>query len=195
VGPPQQYVESASSGLLFWASTLQCEPYYRDWDTVSLLHVTGAEILPSSLYDVQAVSIACQGAETGCADVSTALQIGTTRWGDVWPAYNPPDSSDQPDFDDISALVNKFKSALGAPIKARALLAGQAPDMVPDLSFDHISACVDAFKGRPYPYPGPCECPSTVTCNLTPCTTPAECATGQTCIAGFCRDACERCSP
>jgi hypothetical protein len=195
VGPPQQYLESVSSGVLFLASTLQCEPYYQDWVTVSLLHVTGAEIVPSSLYDVQAVSITCQGAETGCADVSPALRTGTTRWGDIWPAYNPPDPSTQPDFNDIGALVNKFKSALGAPIKARALLAGQVPNMVPDVSFVHISACVDGFKGLGYPYPGPCVCPSPVTCNLTPCATPAQCAMGQTCVGGFCRDACERCTP
>jgi hypothetical protein len=51
--------------------------------------------------------------------------------------------------------VNKFKSLLGAPIKAQALLAGDANgviDPAPDVDFDQISACVDAFKGQPYPY-------------------------------------------
>ena len=50
---------------------------------------------------------------------------------------------------------------VGAPIKARALLAGTNQrgtiDPAPDLSFAHISPCVDAFKGLPYPYePGKC---------------------------------------
>ena len=57
---------------------------------------------------------------------------------------------------DISALVNKFRSQAGAPIKTRALLAGVKPngvvDFTPDVEFTHITAFVDAFKGKPYPY-------------------------------------------
>jgi hypothetical protein len=57
---------------------------------------------------------------------------------------------------DISALVNKFRSAPGAPIKARALLTGEDGlgnvNIGPDLSFGHIAACVDAFRGKPYPF-------------------------------------------
>ncbi|MFH1108001.1 MAG: hypothetical protein V1790_02215, partial [Planctomycetota bacterium] len=30
-------------------------------------------------------------------------------------------------------------------------------------------AVVDAFKGRAYPFGGPCPCPSLVTCGFTPC--------------------------
>ena len=65
------------------------------------------------------------------------------------------------DIADIRALVNKFRSAPGAPIKARALLAGEPgnpfgeithPVLNVDLGFSHISACVDAFRGVPYPY-------------------------------------------
>jgi hypothetical protein len=62
----------------------------------------------------------------------------------------------QPDLGDISALVDKFKSAPGAPIKARALLAGidafGSMNIALDVGFDHISAGVDAFRGAPYPY-------------------------------------------
>jgi len=183
VGPPQQYMESASSGVLFWASQTQCDPYYRDWSTVSLLHITGPDIVPSSYYDVQAVSASCQGAETGCADVSTALRIPTTRWGDVETPYNPPSVDPQPDTSDISALVNKFKSALGAPIKARALLAGDARGIIEiasDLNFNHISMCVDAFKGLPYPYkPGKCTGDATKACITdADCTSPPNPTTG-----------------
>ena len=194
VGPPQQYIESTASGVLFWASKLQCEPYYRDWSTLGVLHVTGAEIIPSSYYDVQTVSQVCIGAEVGCADVSNALRIDTTRWGDVEIPYNPPSPTTQPDVGDIAALVNKFRSAAGAPIKARALLAGQVPDLVLDLSFAHIAACVDAFRGNPYVYAGPCVCPSNVACDTVACSAQVPCPTGQVCIGGFCRDACERCT-
>ena len=156
VGPPVQYVESVSSGLTFYASQLQCDPYYQDWSTVGLLHVTGSAIVPSSVYEVENLAASCQGNEASCTAVSSPLSISTTRWGDVVDPFNPPSTTTQPDFGDIGALVNKFKSAVGAPIKARALLAGTnangVVDPSPDLGFTHISACVDAFKGLPYPY-------------------------------------------
>ena len=166
VGPPVQYVESGASGVPFYASRLQCVPDYRDWNTVGLLHVTGPAIVPSSLYDVVNVSAGCQGREDGCLAVSSALQISTTRWGDVVALFNPPSPTVQPDIADVSALVNKFRGAPAAPIKAQGMLAG-APgnpfgDITHDLlsvdfGFSHISACVDAFRGVPYPYrPGHC---------------------------------------
>ena len=44
----------------------------------------------------------------------------------------------------------------GAPIKARALLVGSDAvgtiDIATEFSFIHIAACVDAFRGRPYPH-------------------------------------------
>ena len=93
------------------------------------------------------------------AAVSAALEIKTTRWGDVEIPYNPPDPTLQPNLADVSALVNKFRSQAGAPIKARALLAGDdafgnisTTTMSVDFGFTHISACVDAFRGKPYPH-------------------------------------------
>ncbi len=183
VGPPAQYIESASSGVQFWASKLQCAPHYQDWSTVGLLHVTGEAIVPSSQYDVQAVALACQNEEIGCADASTLLGIRTTRWGDVAAPFNPPDPSVQPAFSDIGALVDKFKSVPGAPIKARALLMGVDArgdiNITPDVGFTHIAGCVDGFKGLPYPHkPGKCggaggACASDADCtggNSPPCT-------------------------
>jgi len=171
-GTPIQYVESASSGTPLYASQLQCAPHYRDWSTITLLHVTGEAIVPSSTYQVENLAASCAGNESSCTAVSAALQISTTRWGDVETPYNPPATDPQPDTSDISALVNKFKSALGAPIKARALLAGgnargtMGPaEISPDMSFTHISLCVDAFKGLPYPYkPGKCAGDATKAC-------------------------------
>ena len=157
LGPPVQYIESNSSEIPFKVSTLQCEPFYTDWSTVGLVHVNGKEIVPSSIYDVQWITGGCfENSETS---FSTPLTIPTTRWGDVEVPFSPPSTSTQPDVGDISALVNKFKSALGAPIKARALLSGEIPDPSFDVGFGHISACVDAFRGEGYPHAGPATCP------------------------------------
>ena len=162
VGPPIEYVESSASGIPFYASQLQCSPHYQDWSTVGLLHITGSAITPSSLYEVNSVAASCDGIESTCTAVSASvLEIATTRWGDVRTPYNPPDPSVQPDISDVSALVDKFRSVAGAPIKARGLLAGEAGNafgeitdavLDVDFSFSHISACVDAFRGVPYPY-------------------------------------------
>ena len=182
VGPPTQYIESNSNPIPFHASFLQCAPEYRDWSTVGLIHVTGSAIVPSSSYDVENLAASCAGNEANCAAVSAPLTITTTRWGDIVEPYNPPDPSSQPDFGDIGALVNKFKSAVGAPIKARAMLAGEGArgliNITPDLGFGHISACVDGFKGLAYPYKvGKCTGAQT-----TACTTDADCGANGPCI-------------
>jgi hypothetical protein len=159
-------VESPNSGIPFYASQLECAPYYHDWSALNppvppILHVTGSAVVPSSIYEVENVAASCMGNEVNCMAVSTPLTISTTRWGDVWEPYNPPDGSVQPDITDVSKLVDKFRNAIGAPIKARGIQAGQPGDafgevtmpvMAVDFGFSHISACVDAFRGVPYPY-------------------------------------------
>jgi len=85
-------------------------------------------------------------------DVRSLFHGLQTRSSLARTPFNPPSPDPQPDTADISALVNKFKSTIGAPIKARALLVDPVPDMESDLGFAHISACVDAFKGLPYPH-------------------------------------------
>lgn len=156
VGPPTQNVESTGSGVPIYTAPLQCTPYYQDWSTIGFLHMTGSAIVPSSEYEVSFVDASCQGNEANCTAVSAPLTRTTARWADVEASYSVPGGPAQPDFGDVAALLNKFKSAPGAPGKSRALLAGTDAfgniNASPDLDFSHISACVDAFKGRPYPY-------------------------------------------
>jgi hypothetical protein len=156
VGPPTQYVESAATPTPFWASKLQCSPHYQDWGSIIEVYVTGPEIVPSSMYQYELLYESCQGIEGSCTNVSPTFTVRTRRWGDIaWP-YNPPEATAQPDVGDIAALVSKFRSAAGAPIKARAMLAGVDQlgnvNLAVDFDFTHIAACVDAFRGRPYPY-------------------------------------------
>ncbi len=159
VGPPTTYVESSATPTPFVAARTQCTPFYHDWSTVGLVHVIGREIVPSSVYGVRQFAASCQGNESGCTAVSNSLELSTTRWGDIDSPFNPPSASVQPDFADIAAIVNKFKDVSGAPAKVRVALAGDVPDLVPDISFVHIAACVDAFKGLGFPYSGPMICP------------------------------------
>lgn len=159
VGPPTSYAESSGNPTTFMAGVLQCEPYYHDWSTVGLLHVFGREIVPSSTYTVASMDDFCAGNEQGCPVVSPGLEIATTRWGDVQAQFNPPSLTTQPDLGDIATLVDKFRNAANAVTKARAAISGEIPDLTVDLGFDHIAACVDAFRGKPYPHAGPAACP------------------------------------
>jgi len=157
VGPPQDLFESPTT--TFKGARLQCEPYYNLWDLGSayaLLEVYDDAIVPGAIYDVQAINDTCDRLSE--ANYSPPVTVVTVpRWGDIAEPFNPPATSTQPDFTDVSALVDKFKNTVGAPIMARADVYPSLPDQIVD--FSDISAGVDAFKGLAYPFPGPTPCP------------------------------------
>jgi hypothetical protein len=226
VGPPNTYLESQDAPDLgnYHAARLQCTPHYQDWTTAGVFYITGAEIVPSSDYDVNSFAASCAGMEATCIDFSGPLRLTTARSGDIAANFNPPSTSTQPDAIDIAQLVNKLKSAPGAPAKAISQLQPNVPELNADVNALDIAAVVDAVKQRAYAFSGPCPCPSLVPCGTTSCASPTDCVTygaGATCVktcsgggpndglpcinnthcpsgtcgAGFCRDACGRCSP
>ncbi len=187
VGPPQSWVESSGSGIPFKSAVTQCTPFYHDWTTEGLIHVRGSAIVPSSQYAVENLAASCLGVEgsaacvSGGASVSGQLAISTTRWGDLAEAFNPPSTTTQPNFTDVSGLIDKFKDVLGAPIKARTLISpndafGNINDatMGVNVGFTHIAACVDAFKGKAYPAKmGKCSGAGTAACTVN-----GDCSSG-----------------
>ena len=91
---------------------------------------------------------------------SAALHLTTSRWGDlVGNCLENPCSPPQgvADFDDISAVVDKFRNWPGAPAKARSDVAPATVDFW--VNFTDIPDVVDAFRGLPYPYEAPDRCP------------------------------------
>jgi len=180
VGPPTELPEANEQGPPFGGPTwmgaaLQCQPYYRDWGTVGLLHVYGAEILPDSTYDVQIVRSVCDGQLDNESVYSAPLVLTTARWGDVaLPFAATPETPAQPDFVDISAIVSKFVSGVEPP-KVDTMLRFNVPPVAASIDFRDIAACVNAFSDWVYANDGPCPCPSTQTCPTL--------------------DACERCTP
>ena len=211
------------------AARLQCTAYYHNWWAEPVVYVVGAEIIPSSVYQVQSFSPNCIGNEATCADVSAPLQAITGRYGDAASPFNPPPTTDQPNAFDITRLVDKFKSVPGAPNKARAQLQPNLLELNADESALDVTTAVFAYKGYAYPHSGPCPCPSLAVCGALacaaqgtctgsalpglgggsicvracnggandddPCIDDTHCPGGGTCGAGFCRDACGRCSP
>jgi len=177
VGEANTFRESQENpeGEGFKAARLQCTPYYRDWTTEGLVHVVGAELMPSSTYHVEVVAADCAGSETSCSLISPYNILTTARYGDVAPLYNPPETESQPDALDVVALVDKFKDVAGAPRKTFTQLQPNVPELNNDVSALDIVTGVEAFRGLAYPFSGPCPCPSLATCNALPCSSPGTC--------------------
>lgn len=189
VGPPVRVLESQQNASLgsFVAARLQCTPHYADWTTIGDLVVFGAEIVPSSTYEVSTFSSSCKGVEPTCTSTGTPAQLATRRAGDVASPFSPPSGATQPDGLDVVAMVNKFRNLSGAPSKTFAQIQPNLVELNADLNAIDIVTVVDAFRGLAYGYNGPCPCPSPVTCETTPCTTPGQCSGGlcvKTCAGG-----------
>lgn len=145
---------SSSDGPLRVAR-LRCDPLYRDWQDVDVLHLLGRELLPNATYTLRAYEeVDCgQGLELAVS-ISRAFHTSPT-WGDlVGGAPGGPDGT--ADFEDISALVDAFQGMGSAPDVTVADLAPGLPDQVVD--FVDISAGVEAFQGAAFPYSGPAAC-------------------------------------
>lgn len=198
VGEPADYPEEdiSNPGATFKGARLECEPVFRDWSGDGTVQVFGGLLVPSSQYVVQAVDVSCPDLEDeNC--YSAVATITTGKFGDIVAPFFPEPGL-HPDFRDVSAAVAKFLSDPTAPIKARVQMQPNTPFVARPVDFRDVSAVVQAFLGTPYSevpgLSGPCLCPSTVTCGATACTTNADCGTGF-CMDGFCRDACQRCTP
>lgn len=175
VGPPHAFPENAVPPQPdFIASELQCCPYFRDWAPDSLIdefgpdidagliHLYGKEVVPCSVYEVQALDPCCTDLQDESC-YTTITTIETSDWGDVWP---PQNVVGQPSFIDISKVVDKYKSVAfdpgppvaGAPRKVGAMLHGNVPPLNDSVSFLDINLAVDAYKTIPYKEQGPTSC-------------------------------------
>ncbi|MBI4141977.1 DUF4215 domain-containing protein [Candidatus Woesearchaeota archaeon] len=153
VGQPKVFSEKTSDTTqTFLGAQLQCTPHFTDRSTTEELNVFGAEIVPSSLYEVQETAQECGTEKPEC--FTSPVQIKTSKWGDI-------DNSGSVTFTDISKLVDKFKGYTTAPKMAQADVSPNTPNQ--DVSFVDISAVVDAYKGLAYPYAGPASCTQATT--------------------------------
>jgi len=132
---------------------LQCTttPNAQIW-TEGVLHVFGPPIVPGSLYNVRM----CDASGTSC---SNPLLVATGKWGDVVRGFG----SGQPNFTDVSSIVQKFTQQASAPSMPRVDLVGTSGPGTPNtpnqvVNFTDVAADVNAFAGFPYPYTVP-ACP------------------------------------
>jgi hypothetical protein len=138
-------VDSPSFNTFFKCAKLGCEPEYRDWAgdfNGEPMHVTGRDVIPSSIYHVAHVAEACQGQEPTCPASSFELQVNTALWGDVLPGTL--------NAIDLGEVVDKSKDTMDALTKPSVLLQPNEPDPRAVFSALNVGAAVDAVKGLPY---------------------------------------------
>ncbi|MBI1826003.1 MAG: proprotein convertase P-domain-containing protein [Planctomycetes bacterium] len=158
VGPPSTYQDSAVNNTHFIGAPLQCSPFFADWGSMGQIYVFGAEVVPDSIYEVQAVVEVCGTVDESL--YSSDLSMSTGRWGDVIAPFQVPDPAllSQPNVSDITAIVDKFKDRPAALVKPRAQLQGNSVNPANALSISDVALSVDAFKGLVYPFSGPSTC-------------------------------------
>jgi len=117
------------------------------------MHVFGDAIVPSSMYQVRVVSEECYTTgDLWCMGPSE--EFTTVTWGNT---VEPFAGGSQPNFGDVSAIVDAFRAGSNAPSVPRADLVGVGNPGQPNtpnrvVNFGDISAGVDAFRGLAYPY-------------------------------------------
>lgn len=154
VGPPSNAPNGSLAGTPIRVAQLQCTPHYRDWGAEGVVYVYGAEVVPGSTYDIQLIAEEC--ATTIEENFTSPLALTNQKWGDVAPPFG---GASQPNFGDITALVEAFKQIEGAILKPQAQLQPNIPNPQLAINFADITADVEAFKGNEYPYAGPGSCP------------------------------------
>jgi hypothetical protein len=191
VGPPLGYLESNDNPGLgnYRVARLQCTPFYYDWSTEpnnGQVNILGAEIVPSSTFEIRTYGADCKGAETACANVSGPVTVSTRRAGDISTPYQGAPPLTQPNAVDVANAVNKFRNLAGSPPKVVSQVQPNFPDPNADINAIDIVTVVDNQRGFGYTYSGPCVCPSTVPCNTTACAGASACTglygAGATCI-------------
>jgi len=150
VGPPLLF-ENTTAGDMALGAGLQCTPYYQVWDSEQLLHIYGSEVVPGSVYQVDAIVANCD--RNYWYNYSEPIVIPTAPWGDIIG------TSGDLTFSDIVAVTDYYRDAPNAPSKTQTQLQPNVPAPAQQVSFSDVSQAVNAFRGFVYPFAGPGQCP------------------------------------
>jgi Zn-dependent metalloprotease len=173
LGPAFEYSENTLPPIPNWiGAKLECTPELRDWSQPGLaaefgvdadasrVYFFGAETVPCSVYAVRQGDESCIDSPDPDACLTPPLLIKTSLRGDVVAPIGLVN------FQDISALVNKFKGLTppDAPREAAALLRGNVPGQITPgvdtkVGFLDIGEAVNGYKTIPYGQDGPSDCP------------------------------------
>jgi hypothetical protein len=188
--------DSPAYGTFFPCAQLGCNPDYVNWGAETdgwALHVTGAEIVPSSVYHVQLIGSECDDPVMNWANYTSALEVETNAWSNVDNQGNVAGAGD------IGWVVDKVQDKAMAAIKPVAKLQAAVPNSMGLVNVLDIAKAIDAVGGRHYPFEMS-VCTSSVLCNDVSCLEDgvpdiSKCGPNQTCIDGHCHDEFGRCAP
>ncbi len=158
VGPP-----SGSENIALLVDDPADAEFRNSQEWGGTLRVTGADVVPDADYEVQ-----MDGGTPGSPDLSEVTSATTRRWGDVAGPFiggmwTNPDG--QVDITiDVTAILDKFRSAARAPALHKVDLVGQTPFGIgcqPDRSIAilDVTMGLDAFRSIPYVRATPCTEP------------------------------------
>jgi hypothetical protein len=155
-----------------WAASLVCDPnqaHFDDWSAYGVVHVYHEGIVPSGVYNIQAIDDGCSLEED--ANYSEPLTMTQTRWADVCGPGLRGACSEPPDggvdvTNDVLGVLDKFANVNDLQKTRADLEPGDdatrggnhnGPDLLVNVTND-VLFCLDAFTGAPYPFvPGdPC---------------------------------------
>ena len=139
VGAPALGISDGAGFPSFNAAKIQCAFQSMDWSTVGQLHMYGDVIVPGSTYDVSM----CSAASGPC---STALRIGTAKFGDVIAPVNTVN------FSDAFSIVATLQGAPTRPSKTRSDLVAAVltPSNANAVNFSDVGACVSALQSKKF---------------------------------------------
>ena len=156
-----------SVGQSWWADSpespgivrLTDGPVFRDWSgDPPLIHVGDCPVVPVATFEIRSTPDGVVFSDP--VVVPTVGRPGSKQWGDVvgtleggswgWP-------NGVVNMDDVMAAVQKFQHLPTAPPLVWVDVDGEIPNAV--LNFTDIFRIVQGFKGEPYPFSDPAECP------------------------------------
>jgi predicted outer membrane repeat protein len=185
----------AANGRQWWVSTpftandggqtiqvarVGCNPIFRDWSTTPVVHLGDTEIVPRSLYRVEAVALGAPLCDPASYQSSMFIRTADV-WGDIAspppvvdPPYSPLPPWNEPDGlvtqDDLDAEGDKFANHPGAPPLPSCDLDPAVPNTTADTS-DQIrvqDSINDPLHTYPFSAPAACSCGATC-CNFGKC--------------------------
>lgn len=122
-----------------------------NWSSCLTIHVTGCPIIPTSTYDIVAIS-------GGVVEAVTQLKPGFKWWGDcvgffTGTEWTPPNGS--VNFDDVTAAIKTFQDpdAINATHVSVTDVHPNLPPLHPNrlVNIDDVAQILQGFQGNPYP--------------------------------------------
>lgn len=156
VGPSQNVSLNAGSVTptaefgIITVATLQCQPYYAQWESIGEVHIYDELIVPGAVLEISEITDGCPTADA--TNFSPAASTSTSRFGDitgvltqsVWP---PPDGRVDFVFD-VLGVLDSFTGQVTAPTKTRADLEPVLPDQ--RILITDVVVAINAFRGLPF---------------------------------------------